>query len=54
MNEDENDDDGDATAKDTKLVEKLTKPREINVVMNSFEPHVVNHFNDGISENWRY
>ena len=40
--------------KDTKLADKITKPREMNVVMNSFLPHEIHHFAESLSEHWNY
>ena len=41
---DENSDDDELNEKDNEKIQKATKPREVNFVRNSFQPHEINHF----------
>jgi len=50
----DSDDDGDVGDKETDEAEKMTLPKQVNAVMSSFEPHVVNHFEGTLKYNWGY
>ena len=52
--EDEDEEEEEATEKESKIAEKLTKVRDTNQVMSSFEAHEIHHFVKGISAYWSY
>lgn len=50
----DNSDSDDSDENDNELADKITKPKEQNVVMNSFQPNEIHHFTAGMSNSWRY
>lgn len=39
---------------DEKVADKITKPKDVNVVMNSFAANEVHHFPKGVTRNFSY